>query len=85
MERAVLLARGGEILGEHLPADPLSEDHGRLREHVGGVERDTIIRALADANYNQTHAARRLGISRRALIYKMEKYGLKPPPGYARR
>ena len=26
---------------------------------------------------NQTRAARRLGISRRALIYKMEKYGLK--------
>ncbi|HEY8427745.1 MAG TPA: helix-turn-helix domain-containing protein [Sandaracinaceae bacterium] len=39
---------------------------------------------MADANHNQTHAARRLGISRRALIYKMEKYGLKPPPGSIR-
>jgi two-component system response regulator AtoC len=53
---------------------------GRLRDHVGTVERDAIVKALADNNYNQTHAARTLGISRRALIYKMEKYGLKQPP-----
>jgi len=39
-----------------------------------------IVAALeADAG-NQTRAARRLGLSRRALIYKMEKYGLKAPP-----
>ncbi|MEM9864110.1 MAG: helix-turn-helix domain-containing protein [Myxococcota bacterium] len=51
---------------------------------MGGVERDAIVRALADSNHNQTHAARRLGVSRRALIYKMEKYGLKRPPKSAR-
>jgi hypothetical protein len=79
MERAVTLADGGEILAEHLPGDMLDAE-GRLRDHVGSVERDAIIKALADNNYNQTHAARILGISRRALIYKMEKYGLKPPP-----
>jgi len=80
MERAVALADGGEILAEHLPGDLQSDGEGRLRDHVGFVERDAIIKALADNNYNQTHAARVLGISRRALIYKMEKYGLKPPP-----
>lgn len=81
MERAVALADGGEILAEHLPGDINDTgDGGRLRDHVGSVERDAIIKALADNNYNQTHAARLLGISRRALIYKMEKYGLKPPP-----
>ncbi|MGD8860890.1 MAG: sigma 54-interacting transcriptional regulator [Myxococcales bacterium] len=80
MERAVALADGGEILAEHLPGDMADGDGGRLREHVGSVERDAIIKALADNNYNQTHAAKILGISRRALIYKMEKYGLKPPP-----
>jgi sigma-54-dependent transcriptional regulator len=80
MERAVTLADGGEILAEHLPGDIQDGDSGRLRDHVGSVERDAIIKALADNNYNQTHAARILGISRRALIYKMEKYGLKPPP-----
>ncbi len=87
MERAVRLANGGEILAEHLPSDslPMASGEGRLREHVDSIERDAIVKALADSNHNQTHAARRLGISRRALIYKMEKYGLKPPPGSARR
>ena len=80
MERALALADGGEILAEHLPGDMSDTGEGRLRDHVGSVERDAIIKALADNNYNQTHAARLLGISRRALIYKMEKYGLKPPP-----
>lgn len=84
IERAVALADGGEILAEHLPGDATDSGEGRLREHVGSIERDAIIKALADNNYNQTHAAKILGISRRALIYKMEKYGLKPPPGGAR-
>ncbi|UJR79013.1 helix-turn-helix domain-containing protein [Sandaracinus amylolyticus] len=87
MERAVRLAGGGEILAEHLPGDSLAaaQGDGRLREHVDSVERDAIVKALAEANHNQTHAAKRLGLSRRALIYKMEKYGLKPPPGQNRR
>ncbi len=87
MDRAVRLSGGGEILAEHLPSEILPAVHGegRLREHVDSVERDAIVKALADSNHNQTHAARRLGISRRALIYKMEKYGLKPPPGTVRR
>lgn len=89
MERAARLARDGEILAEHLPSEPMplatAANEGRLREHVDGVERDAIIKALADCNHNQTHAAKRLGISRRALIYKMEKYGLKRPPRGGRR
>ena len=76
-------------LADHaVDADGLPSERGvgnRLREHVDSVERDAIIKALADSNHNQTHAARRLGLSRRALIYKMEKYGLKPPPGAARK
>lgn len=86
MERAVRLANGAEILADHLPVDALpASGDGRLREHVDSVERDAIVKALADSNHNQTHAAKRLGVSRRALIYKMEKYGLKPPPGQGRR
>ena len=87
MGRAVRLARDGEILAEHLPSEPvtIASGEGRLREHVDSVERDAITKALADCNHNQTHAAKRLGISRRALIYKMEKYGLKRPPKGARR
>ncbi len=82
IERAMLLAGDAEIQAEHLPgAEGMrAPGEGRLREHVDSVERDAIVRALADTNHNQTIAARKLGLSRRGLIYKMEKYGLKPPP-----
>ena len=83
VERAILLAEDEEISVEHLP---LSESgasqsaEGRLRDHVDNIERDAIIKALSENNNNQTHTAKQLGISRRALIYKLEKYGLKTPP-----
>jgi DNA-binding NtrC family response regulator len=51
-----------------------------VRGHLAEVERAAIVAALDAEDQNQTRAARRLGLSRRALIYKMEKYGLKPPP-----
>ena len=41
-----------------------------------GVERELIVRALERFNGNQTHAAKYLDISRRTLIYRIEKYGL---------
>jgi two-component system, NtrC family, response regulator AtoC len=58
------------------PASAASDVRGQLAE----LERAAIVAALGADNNNQTRAARRLGLSRRALIYKMEKYGLKPPP-----
>ncbi len=51
-----------------------------VRGQLAEVERAAIVAALDAEGGNQTRAARRLGLSRRALIYKMEKYGLKPPP-----
>ncbi|MGE0870058.1 MAG: sigma-54 interaction domain-containing protein, partial [Kofleriaceae bacterium] len=51
-----------------------------VRGHLADVERSAIVNALDAEGQNQTRAARRLGLSRRALIYKMEKYGLKAPP-----
>jgi two-component system NtrC family response regulator len=41
-----------------------------------GVERELIVRALERFKGNQTHAAKYLDISRRTLIYRMEKYGI---------
>ena len=40
---------------------------GRLSQ----VERATILATLAECGENRTHAAKKLGISRRALIYKI--------------
>ncbi len=54
-----------------------------VRGHLAEVERAAIVNALDAEGGNQTRAARRLGLSRRALIYKLEKYGLKPPPSRA--
>jgi two-component system NtrC family response regulator len=59
------------------PALPNGAD---VRGQLAEVERAAIVAALDAENNNQTRAARRLGLSRRALIYKMEKYGLKAPP-----
>ena len=51
-----------------------------VREQLAVVERTAIVAALEACKGNQTRAAKTLGLSRRALIYKMEKYGLKRPP-----
>ena len=40
------------------------------------VERELLVRALEKFNWNQTQAARFLDISRRTLIYRMEKHHL---------
>ncbi|HEY4242782.1 MAG TPA: sigma 54-interacting transcriptional regulator [Kofleriaceae bacterium] len=61
------------------PVAVTSDVRGQLAE----VERAAIVAALEADHGNQTRAARRLGLSRRALIYKMEKYGLKAPPSRA--
>jgi DNA-binding NtrC family response regulator len=87
IEYAVAFTQEREIRLEHLPPQLRGEDGADardntspLREKVGDVERGAIISALETAGWNQSRAARELGISRRALIYKMERYGLKPRP-----
>jgi DNA-binding NtrC family response regulator/pSer/pThr/pTyr-binding forkhead associated (FHA) protein len=90
IERALVLC------GEHITAADLPEKlrdarqrvapvtpAADMRGHLAEVERAAIVAALEAEDQNQTRAARRLGLSRRALIYKMEKYGLKPPPSRA--
>ena len=51
-----------------------------LFEEVDALERSAIIAALARTGHNQTEAARLLRVSRRSLIAKREKFGLKPRP-----
>jgi DNA-binding NtrC family response regulator len=43
---------------------------------LAAQERELVIRALAETEGNQSHAAKRLGIGRDALRYKMKKHGL---------
>jgi len=76
VQRACLLCRGDVILPEHLPpkiaskasgTGPGDTSAGRLSQ----VERATILATLEECHGNRTHAAQKLGISRRALIYKL--------------
>ena len=41
-----------------------------------GIEKELILRALKKFNWNQTQAAKYLDISRRTLIYRMEKHAI---------
>ncbi|HEX4264988.1 MAG TPA: sigma-54 dependent transcriptional regulator [Verrucomicrobiae bacterium] len=81
MERAVLLARSELILPTHLPtkvreavalphAPQLPADAPQLEE----IERQAILQALRKHDYNRTETAKALGISRRALIYKLQRF-----------
>ena len=47
------------------------------------LEKELIQRALVKFHWNQTHAARYLDISRKALTYRMEKHGIRRPDGKA--
>lgn len=81
MEHALVLACGPEIRREHLPAriagtPPPGRDEGVLAAELAQVERRSIEDALSREGHNQTRAARRLGITRRALIYRMQKLGV---------
>jgi DNA-binding NtrC family response regulator len=76
MQRACLLCRGDIIMPEHLPPkvvapsslpDETNAEQGRLSQ----VERATILATLEECGGNRTQAAKKLGISRRALIYKL--------------
>jgi DNA-binding NtrC family response regulator len=40
------------------------------------VEKELLLRALKKFDWNQSQAAKYLDLSRKTLIYRMEKYGL---------
>jgi two-component system NtrC family response regulator len=85
IERIVVLARGDEItlrdLPDFLQRERLAIDMLQLELptrgiSLEGVEKELIIRALEKFDGNQTHAAKYLDISRKALRYRMEKHGI---------
>jgi transcriptional regulator with GAF, ATPase, and Fis domain len=91
LERAVILAGGGLITADHLPAPPdratrsaslnarAAAEAGELPE--GGVElealeRTLVEKALARALGNRSRAARLLGLTRSQLYTRLRRYGL---------
>ncbi|MFQ5700802.1 MAG: sigma-54 interaction domain-containing protein [Acidobacteriota bacterium] len=49
------------------------------REATARAERQAIIAALAATRWNRCQAARRLAISYRSLLYKIQDYAIRPP------
>jgi len=80
IERAALLSMGELILPEHLPTRVRStQDKPAAKEPVdaerlGEIERQAIVQALRKHDFNRTETAKALGISRRALIYKLQRF-----------
>jgi DNA-binding NtrC family response regulator len=85
IEYAIVLGEPPEIRIEDLPI--AIQDHERVQRpllHAGpgdantleGIERRCILQAMARTRYNRTRAAQLLGITRRTLGYRIQKYQL---------
>jgi len=85
VERLVVLAQGAEVAMEDLPGPLRSErpaveadriELSPLGVSLDGIEKDLIFWALKKSDWNQTRAAALLDVSRKTLIYRMEKHGI---------
>jgi two-component system response regulator PilR (NtrC family) len=47
-----------------------------LDDYISSIERDAIVKVLKETRYNKTAAAKKLGITFRALRYKLKKLGI---------
>jgi DNA-binding NtrC family response regulator len=87
LEQAVLMAQGDAITPDELlfPGPVPAQEHAAAATanapsqplNLEGMERQFLTEALARADWNVTHAARMLGLSRDALRYRMEKYNIR--------
>ncbi|MCB1053120.1 MAG: sigma-54-dependent Fis family transcriptional regulator [Acidobacteria bacterium] len=55
---------------------PYLPDEGSLKADLAACEKRLLERALAQSRETRSDLARKLGISRRALLYKLKEYGL---------
>ena len=91
LERATTLCENGRIdvddlqlrntsqessITENSAANEASSPYG-LTPYLDNTEKEAIIKALEQTRYNKTAAARMLGITFRALRYRLKKYGIR--------
>ena len=88
IERAILLCEGDLITIEDLPlevrqeASPTAQGMFKLPPEgisFEDVERDLIMQAMEQTDYNITKSAKLLGLTFRTLQYRLEKFGIKKP------
>ncbi|KAF0864224.1 sigma-54-dependent Fis family transcriptional regulator [Pseudomonas sp. LD120] len=81
VERAVLLCDGRELLPEHLLLRHRAQQDAQtlnLRLRMEQVERGLLLECLHKHAGNRTNAARELGMSRRALHYRLARLKIQP-------
>ena len=88
LERALTLSVSGEIsaadiqlrptpgASDRAPAPAGATNGGALGDHLEDIERDAIVKALEQTRFNKTAAAKVLGMSFRALRYRIKKLGI---------
>jgi transcriptional regulator with GAF, ATPase, and Fis domain len=83
IERSVLMSDGETLLPDHLPPD--IQDLGNSEEveddpsTLHGQEKSMILAALESHGWNQSQAARSLGVTRYHLRHRIRKYNLQKP------
>ena len=84
IERGCLRAENGIFTEDLLPNKMIAvkKDANNAPASTGaldliGRERELIVQALEQCYWNQTKAARRLGITRNTLRYRMKKFGIR--------
>ena len=84
VERLIVLCRSDEITSEDLPdvlrTSMVEETDDRASEGdynvLDAAEKKLILDALQKCEWNQTHAAQHLGVTRKMLISRIARYGL---------
>jgi two-component system response regulator PilR (NtrC family) len=84
LERAITLSSTGEISAQDIQLRPTAAGSSvastaqgaPLGDHLEDIEREAIVKALELNRYNKTAAAKALGMSFRALRYRIKKLGI---------
>lgn len=80
IERGIILMRGSELTEKSLPLSIQKQAAGKIMEtdpqagSIFEVEKNLIVKTLAETSGNKSEAARRLGITRKTLLNKLNKY-----------
>jgi len=81
IERAVIMSTGQYLGAAHLGLETIKQPQEKtLRESRDEVEKETIVQALKDNDWNITHTSKRLGITRKALRYLIKKHEIIKTP-----
>lgn len=88
IERMMVLSEGDQLemdtMPEQIRAGEAVEDSGtgsewltnKIRMEKNRVERDLLINTLKECNDNRTHAAKKLGVSRKTVQNKIKEFGI---------